>query len=44
LPLAQYCPALQTPETGYLRPPVNAGKHRKQEFIKNCYDFYNFNG
>jgi hypothetical protein len=42
--LCPFCPALQTPEIGYLRPPVNASEHRKQEFIKNCYDFHNFNG
>ena len=42
--LCPFCPALQTPEIGYLRPPVNASRHRKQEFIKNCYDFHNFNG
>jgi uncharacterized protein (UPF0305 family) len=42
--LCPYCPALQTPEIGYLRPPVNASEHRKQEFIRNCYDFHNFNG
>jgi uncharacterized protein (UPF0305 family) len=42
--LCPFCPALQTPEVGYLTPPVNASEHRKQEFIKNCYDFHNFNG
>jgi uncharacterized protein (UPF0305 family) len=42
--LCPFCPALQTPEVGYLRPPVNASGHRKQEFIRNCYDFHNFNG
>ena len=42
--LCPFCPALQTPGIGYLRPPVNASKHRKQEFIKNCYDHHNFNG
>ena len=42
--LCPFCPALQTPEIGYLRPPVNASERRKQEFIKNCYDFHNFNG
>jgi len=42
--LCPFCPALQTPEIGYLRPPVNASEHRKQEFIKNCYDYHNFNG
>lgn len=42
--LCPFCPALQTPEIGYLKPPVNAGKHRKQEFIQNCYEHHNFNG
>jgi uncharacterized protein (UPF0305 family) len=42
--LCPFCPALQTPGIGYLRQPVNASEHRKQEFIKNCYDFHNFNG
>jgi uncharacterized protein (UPF0305 family) len=42
--LCPFCPALQTPEIGYLKPPVNASKHRKQEFINNCYDHHNFNG
>jgi uncharacterized protein (UPF0305 family) len=42
--LCPYCPALQTPEIGYLKPPVNAGEHRKQEFIRHCHDFHHFNG
>jgi len=42
--LCPFCPALQTQEIGYLRPPINAGRQRKQEFIKNCYDYHNFNG
>lgn len=42
--LCPFCPALQTPAIGYLKPPVNASGHRKQEFIRNCYDFHNFNG
>jgi uncharacterized protein (UPF0305 family) len=42
--LCPFCPALQTPEIGYLKPPVNASKHRKQEFIRNCYDHHHFNG
>jgi uncharacterized protein (UPF0305 family) len=42
--LCPFCPALQTPEIGYLRPPLNASEHRKQEFIRNCYDYHNFNG
>lgn len=42
--LCPFCPALQTPEIGYLRPPVNPSEHRKQEFIRNCYDHHNFNG
>lgn len=42
--LCPFCPALQTPEIGYLKPPLNASEHRKQEFIQNCYDHHNFNG
>jgi uncharacterized protein (UPF0305 family) len=42
--LCPFCPALQTPEIGYLRPPVNSSKHRKQEFIEHCHKFHNFNG
>lgn len=42
--LCPYCPALQTPDIGYLKPPVKGSRHRKQEFIKNCYDFHHFNG
>jgi uncharacterized protein (UPF0305 family) len=42
--LCPFCPALQTPEIGYLRPPLNASEHRKQEFIEHCHQFHNFNG
>ena len=42
--LCPFCPALQTPAIGYLKPPVNAGGHRKQEFIRNTYDHHHFNG
>ncbi len=42
--LCPFCPALQTPEIGYLRPPLNASEHRKQEFIGHCHKFHNFNG
>lgn len=42
--LCPLCPALQTPEIGYLRPPLNASEHRKQEFIEHCHTFHNFNG
>jgi uncharacterized protein (UPF0305 family) len=42
--LCPFCPALQTPAIGYLKPPVNPSSHQKQEFIQNCYDFHNFNG
>ncbi len=42
--LCPFCPALQTPEIGYLRPPVNSSEHRKQEFIEHCHKFHNFNG
>ena len=42
--LCPFCPAHQTPAVGYLKPPVNASEHRKQEFIDNCYKYHNFNG
>jgi uncharacterized protein (UPF0305 family) len=42
--LCPFCPARQTLVIGYLKPPRNASKHRKQEFIQNCYDHHNFNG
>jgi uncharacterized protein (UPF0305 family) len=42
--LCPYCPAEQTPEIGYLKPPVGGSEYRKQEFIKNCYDHHHFNG
>jgi len=42
--LCPFCPALQTLEIGYLRPPLNASEHRKQEFIEHCHKFHNFNG
>jgi uncharacterized protein (UPF0305 family) len=42
--LCPFCPALQTPEIGYLKPPVDGSEHRKQEFIDNCYRYHNFNG
>jgi len=42
--LCPFCPALQTPEIGYLKPPRNASEHRKQEYIEHCHKFHNFNG
>jgi uncharacterized protein (UPF0305 family) len=42
--LCPFCPAIQTPEIGYLKPPLNATENKKQEFIKNCYDYHHFNG
>ena len=42
--LCPFCPALQTPEIGYLKPPINPNEHRKQEFIEHCHKFHNFNG
>jgi uncharacterized protein (UPF0305 family) len=42
--LCPFCPALQTPEIGYLRPPINPSDYRKQEFIEHCHRFHNFNG
>jgi Uncharacterized protein conserved in archaea len=42
--LCPFCPARQTLEVGYLRPPVDGSENRKQEFIDNCYRYHNFNG
>jgi uncharacterized protein (UPF0305 family) len=42
--LCPFCPALQTPEIGYLRPPTNPSERKKQEFIEHCHRFHNFNG
>ncbi|WAI02196.1 DUF2115 domain-containing protein [Methanogenium organophilum] len=42
--LCPFCPAHQTPEVGYLKPPVKGSTHRKQEFIRNTYEFHHFNG
>jgi uncharacterized protein (UPF0305 family) len=42
--LCPFCPALQTPELGYLKPPINPSERRKQEFIEHCHKFHNFNG
>ena len=42
--LCPFCPALQTLEIGYLRPPIKSSEHRKQEFVEHCHKFHNFNG
>ncbi len=42
--LCPFCPALQTPEIGYLKPPVKGSEYRKQEFIRNTYEHHHFNG
>jgi len=42
--LCPFCHALQTPEKGYIRPPISPSEHRKQEFIEHCHKFHNFNG
>lgn len=42
--LCPFCPAHQTPEIGYLKPPFNASEHRKQEFIQHCHTHHHFNG
>ncbi len=42
--LCPFCPALQTPEIGYLRPPMQAGKHRKEEFLRQTFDRHHYNG
>jgi len=42
--LCPFCPALQTPEIGYLKPPVNASRHRKEEFLRQTFDRHHYNG
>lgn len=42
--LCPYCPARQTPEIGYLRPPVDGTEHKKQEYIGQIYERHHFNG
>lgn len=42
--LCPFCPALQTPEMGYLKPPVDAGRHRKEEFLRQTFDRHHYNG
>ncbi|MDG6257620.1 MAG: DUF2115 domain-containing protein, partial [Methanomicrobiaceae archaeon] len=42
--LCPFCPALQTPETGYLKPPVKGSRHRKQEFLRQTFDRHHYNG
>ena len=42
--LCPFCPAVQTPAVGYLRPPLNGSEHRKQEFLRTTYDHHHFNG
>lgn len=42
--LCPFCPAKQTPEVGYLKPPRDGSVHRKQEFLRNTYDHHHYNG
>ena len=42
--LCPFCPAVQTPEIGYLKPPVRGSEYRKQEFIEQTYKYHHFNG
>jgi len=42
--LCPFCPALQTPETGYLKPPVKAGRRQKEEFLRQTFDRHHYNG
>jgi uncharacterized protein (UPF0305 family) len=42
--LCPFCPALQTAGIGYLKPPVNASGHRKQEYIDHIHKGHHFNG
>ncbi|HON81860.1 MAG TPA: DUF2115 domain-containing protein [Methanoregulaceae archaeon] len=42
--LCPFCPALQTPEIGYLKPPVDSGRHRKEEFLRQTFERHHYNG
>ncbi|MBN2735232.1 MAG: DUF2115 domain-containing protein [Methanomicrobiaceae archaeon] len=42
--LCPFCPAQQTPESGYLKPPVKGSEHRRQEYLRNTFDFHHYNG
>jgi len=42
--LCPYCPARQTPETGYLRPPREGSEYRRKEFIRKTFDSHHYNG
>ena len=42
--LCPFCPAKQTPDVGYLKPPVGGSRIKKQEFIRDTYEFHHFNG
>jgi uncharacterized protein (UPF0305 family) len=42
--LCPFCPAFQTPEIGYLKPPVKGSRHRKQEFLRQTFDQHHYNG
>ncbi len=42
--LCPFCPALQTPEPGYLKPPVKAGRYRKDTFLRQTFDQHYYNG
>lgn len=42
--LCPFCPALQTPESGYLRPPREGSERRKQEYLQKTFDYHHYNG
>jgi uncharacterized protein (UPF0305 family) len=42
--LCPFCPALQTPDMGYLKPPVRASRQRKEEFLRQTFDKHHYNG
>ncbi len=42
--LCPFCPALQTPDMGYLKPPVKGSRHRKHEFLRQTFDRHHYNG
>jgi len=41
---AALCPALQTPETGYLKPPVKGSRYQKDTSLRQTFDQHYYNG
>lgn len=42
--LCPFCPALVTPKTGYLKPPVKGSRYQKDTFLRQTFDKHHYNG